>query len=266
MVRHALPFGTVQRLATQSANVLSGGMCVRAAVQGLVPQPCDRSDFPRMAVVNVEVLDRRDVIIGTPRRIEFAAQPASWCLALRRACTEWIARTRGDTGGPVPAVAHPRLYMRPMIESDLPAACALLTTPGQDVACMLPITPEFATADCVGSAEPGSWDALLSEVPRDGLFVIRRKVEQSSASAASASASAARPAAIDSEVADTTKAGRQNALGGDGGEGPLVGVVSLRFNTNVDDSDSSAATAYSSSVPTVHTMDCLVYSAALSKV
>ena len=41
--------------------------CVQTAVQGLVPQPGDGSDFPRMAAVNVEVLDRRDVIIGTLR-------------------------------------------------------------------------------------------------------------------------------------------------------------------------------------------------------
>ena len=34
------------------------------ALQGLLPQPGDGTDFPRMAAVNVEVLDGKDVILG----------------------------------------------------------------------------------------------------------------------------------------------------------------------------------------------------------
>ena len=50
--------------AAQSARRTNLIVCCETAVQGLVPQPGDGTDFPRMAAVNVEVLDGRDVIIG----------------------------------------------------------------------------------------------------------------------------------------------------------------------------------------------------------
>jgi hypothetical protein len=103
---------------------------------------------------------------------------------------------------------------------------------------MLPLTTEFASGD----EAPGSWDALLSEMPRDGLFVVRRKVEQQAAGAAAA----------------------LTAPSGAGEEGPVVGVVSLRYNTNADGSDSIAESSANSSGPIVHTMDCLVYGTVLA--
>lgn len=127
-----------------------------------------------------------------------------------------------------------------MTECDLSTARALLATP--EVARMLPLTTEFASGD----EAPGSWDALLSEMPRDGLFVVRRKVEQQAAGAAAAPAAAL-----------TAPSGARE-------EGPVVGVVSLRYNTNADGSDSIAESSANSSGPIVHTMDCLVYGTVLA--
>ena len=146
----------------------------------------------------------------------------------------------------MPAIAHPQLYMRPMNESDLSAARALLSPAGRTVACMLPIVPELAASDDFASAAARSWDALGSETPRNGLFVVRRKVEHVAG------------------AETTTQAGGQNALGDDREEGPVVGVVSLRFNTNVDGSCSCADVADNLSGRMVHTLDCLVCSADLS--
>lgn len=154
----------------------------------------------------------------------------------------------------MPAIAHPQLYMRPMNESDLSAARALLSPGGQTVACMLPIAPELASSDDLASAAARSWDALASETPRNGLFVVRRKGEHA----------AMRPAANGAGAETTTQAGAQNALGDDREEGPVVGVVSLRYNTNFDGSCSGADIADTLSGPMVHTMDCLVCSACLS--
>lgn len=116
---------------------------------------------------------------------------------------------------------------------------------------MLPITPEFLSGDDA----PRSCDALLSEIPRDGLFVIRRKVEQAATRPAASAAAAT--------AEHTTQAEGQNVPSRAGAEGPVVGVVSLRSNADADGSD-SADTAANSSELTVHTMDCLVYSAALT--
>lgn len=129
-----------------------------------------------------------------------------------------------------------------MNESDLSAARGLLSPAGQAVACMLPIAPDLASGVDITSAAASNWDALVSELPRQGLFVVRCKVEQASAQPADASA-----------AADTR-----------GEEGPVVGVVSVRYNTNANGSGSNAGVAERSS-PVVHMIDCLVCSTALAK-
>lgn len=156
--------------------------------------------------------------------------------------------TRG-VGGPVPAIAHPQLYMRSMTESDLPTARALLSSSGRTAACMLPVTPEFASGEEVISAVAASWTAVVSEFPRDGLLVVRCRREQVAAQLAVAGAG------VETEP--------QGQNGEEREEGPVVGVVSLRCSTH-SGGGGSVEVEGNRDQTMVHTIDCLVCDAVLA--
>jgi hypothetical protein len=259
------------------------------ALQGLLPQPGDGTDFPRMAAVNVEVLDGKDVIIGAylaPRGTAVTGASAADRVHMYLVgLSPWVGCGCDDSGGSVPALAHPRLYARPMETADLPAVRRLLAEDqgGEDVrtrAVLLPLSRPVLAANCAtSSAEAAAATAaaalteddgaaaaaaaaavtasLLCDVPREGLFVIMQKKKKKMKMMKE------KPTGGEDGAGGDGSAGGGGGGGGeseeDDGEGRAVGLVSVRRTDLAGGSDGGCGGTIDAVPKSIALVDCLVY-------